>query len=186
MAADRFAGLGLVTTIALAWAGWAAAAAPAPTAAPPVEKKTVRAALAKAAPTHWWHDGTARRPLTLDASLEADFSPAVGKAAGTLRPAGSATKSAAPFVSPVLRDASGRARALPGGVLVVLASPVGEDAARALIVRAGAIPVRRLTDRLWLLEGPTGLGSLELANRLQASGLFESAQPNWWIARTLK
>jgi hypothetical protein len=186
MAADRFAGLVLGSALALAWAGWAVAAAPAPTAAPALDKRTARAAQTKGAPTHWWHDGAARRALTLDASLEADFSPALGKPAGTLRPAGSATKSAAPFVSPVLRDASGRARALPGGVLVVLASPVGDDAARALIVRAGAIPVRRLTDRLWLLEGPTGLGSLELANRLQASGVFESAQPNWWIARTLK
>jgi len=46
--------------------------------------------------------------------------------------------------------------------------------------------VRRLSDTLWIVEGPVGLGSLELANRLQATGRFASAQPNWWVERTLK
>jgi len=39
---------------------------------------------------------------------------------------------------------------------------------------------------VWLLEGPPGLGSLELANRLHAGGQFAAAQPNWWVQRTLK
>jgi hypothetical protein len=121
-----------------------------------------------------------------DTSLEADFSTSIGKSASVLRPAGSATKAAAPLVSPVLRDDTGRARALPGGVLVVMKHPVDEVAARALIARAGAVPVRRVAETIWLLEGPTGLGSLELAERLHETGVFASAQPNWWIERSLK
>jgi hypothetical protein len=60
------------------------------------------------------------------------------------------------------------------------------DNARALISQAGATPLHSLSDRLWLVQGPVGLGSLRLANQLQAAGLFESAQPNWWVPRTLK
>lgn len=140
----------------------------------------------KSGPSHWWQDGAARRPLVVDGRLEADFSPGFGKAASVLRPAGSATKSDAPLVSPVLRDETGRARALPGGVLVVLKRPLDDQAARVLIVRAGAVPARRISDTIWLLEGPTGFGSLALANRLHDSGAFASAQPNWWVERSLK
>jgi hypothetical protein len=103
-----------------------------------------------------------------------------------LRPAGSTGRDAAAQVSPVLRDESGRPRSLPGGVVVVLKTPMDETGARALISQAGAIPLHALSDRLWLVQGPVGLGSLRLANQLQAAGLFESAQPNWWMPRTLK
>lgn len=140
----------------------------------------------KVAPSHWWRDGAVRRPLSIDRALEADFSPGLGKAASVLRPAGSASKSAAPLVSPVLRDETGRARALPGGVLVVLKHALDDDAARMLIAQAGAVPTRRVSDTIWLLEGPAGLGSLELANRLHETGAFASAQPDWWIERSLK
>lgn len=133
-----------------------------------------------------WHDGAVRRSASIDASLEADFSPRAGKDVHVLRPAGSAPISAAPLVSPVLRDESGRLRALPGGVLVVLAAPLDEAAARALIARAGAVPSRALSPLVWVVEGPVGLGSLELANRLHATALFAAAQPNWWVQRTLK
>jgi hypothetical protein len=156
-----------------------------PSVLPLVTGKPARVA-AKAAPTLWWHDGGVRRPLTIDAALEADFTPRVGKDTTVLRPAGLTGKSAATGVSPVLRDDTGRARALPGGVLVVLRAPLDEASARLALTQAGAVPVRALTDTLWLVEGPTGLGSLELANRLHDSGRFASAQPNWWVQRTLK
>jgi hypothetical protein len=103
-----------------------------------------------------------------------------------LRPAGSTDRAAAAQVSPVLRDESGRPRGLPGGVVVVLKTPMDEAAARALIGQAGAVALQALSDRLWLVQGPIGLGSLTLANQLQADGRFESAQPNWWMPRTRK
>ena len=163
----------------------AGAAAPDPSEAPTV-RKPARVFATKSAPTHAWHDGAVRRPLELVGSLVADFSPAALASGGVLRPAGASTKAASTDVSPVLRDETGALRALPGGVLVVLAAPMPEAAARASIAAEGATPVRALTDTLWLVEGPVGLGSLELANRLHASGRFASSQPNWWVRRTLK
>ena len=45
---------------------------------------------------------------------------------------------------------------------------------------------RPLSPRAWLVESPAGLASLELANRLAATGAFAGAQPNWWVERALK
>lgn len=163
------------------------AGATAPSGETPTIAKPPRAtASAKQAATHAWNEGGVARTLRLEGALEADFSPRAGKDAGVLRPAGAAPKSAAPSVSPVFRDESGRLRALPGGVLVTLRAPLPEAEARALLERAGAKPARALAPTLWLVEGPVGLGSLELANALHASGAFAGAQPNWWTPRTLK
>jgi len=153
-----------------------------------IETVSKRPAVAvKSAPTtHAWHDGTAIRMLSLDPTLEAHFAAGLLPQDRVLRPAGSTARDAAAQISPVLRDESGRPRSLPGGVLVVLKTPMDEAGARALISQAGAIPLHALSDRLWLIQGPVGLGSLRLANQLQAAGLFESAQPNWWMPRTLK
>jgi len=137
-------------------------------------------------PTHAWHDGSATRMLTLDQTLEAHFPGGLLPDGKVLRPAGSTDRALAAQVSPVLRDESGRPRSLPGGVVVVLKTPMDEAGARALIGQAGAVALQALSDRLWLVQGPIGLGSLTLANQLQAGGLFESAQPNWWMPRTLK
>lgn len=136
--------------------------------------------------THVWHDGTAMRMLSLDPALEAHFAAGLLPQERVLRPAGSTDRTQAAQVSPVLRDESGQPRSLPGGVIVVLKTPMDETGARALISQAGAIALHALSDRLWLVQGPVGLGSLRLANQLQAAGLFESAQPNWWMPRTLK
>jgi hypothetical protein len=175
----------LAALIAAAWAGGALATV-VPTEPPTVSKPSSRAVAAKQAPTHAWHEAGVRRTLRLESTLEADFSPRVGKDAGVLRPAGAAPKSAAPLVSPVFRDDAGRLRALPGGVLVVLRAPLPEADARALIARAGATPSRALSPTLWVVEAPAGLAALDLANRLHASGAFAAAQPNWWVERTLK
>lgn len=183
MAAERTVAA-LVTVGLAAWTG--AASATVPPGGPPSVSKPARVAAAKGAPALAWHEAGVRRALRLESTLEADFSPHLGKDAGPLRPAGAAMKSAAPLVSPVFRDDEGRLRALPGGVLVALRSPLSEADARALIARAGATPSRALSPTLWVVEGPVGLGSLELANRLDASGAFAAAQPNWWVARTLK
>jgi hypothetical protein len=193
MAAERIARVAARGALIVA-AALALEAGAAPPGAGPLDAATLETAAKpgrgaralKAVPTHWWHDGTARRALVLDASLEADFTPrAVGQGASVLQPA-RGLKSTTPLVSPVLRDESGRARALPGGVLVVLKSPLDDAGARALIAQAGATPTRRVSETVWLLEAPAGLASLELANRLHERGLFASAQPDWWVQRTLK
>jgi hypothetical protein len=151
---------------------------------PSVEVKSV--AIKSAQATHAWHDGTAFRTLSLDPTLEACFAAGPLPEGRVLRPAGSTDRAQAAHISPVLRDGSGRPRSLPGGVVVVLKTPMDETSARALIGQAGAVALQALSDRLWLVQGPVGLGSLTLANQLQAGGLFESAQPNWWMPRTLK
>jgi hypothetical protein len=142
------------------------------------------------APTHAWIDGTTRRPLTLDGTLQADFSPRGPGPKGVLRTAHGPLKDVSTALqSPVLRDETGRARALPGGVLLVLPGPPDlpdEAAARALLARHGAQAARTLAPGIWLLPAPAGLASLELANRLAATGAFVSAQPNWWVERTRK
>lgn len=175
----------------------AAMAQPAPGPIDPSRIDTVskRASVAvkSVQPTHAWHDGTALRMLSLDPSLEAYFATGLlpqdrvlRPEGSVLRPAGSTDRAQAAQISPVLRDESGRPRSLPGGVVVVLKTAMNETGARALISQAGAVPLHALSDRLWLVQGPVGLGSLTLANQLQAGGLFESAQPNWWMPRTLK
>jgi hypothetical protein len=183
MAADRCARALAAALLAVWVPGALATVGPAD---PPTVAKPPRAIAPKAAATHAWHDGAASRALRLEPRLEADFSPRAGKAAGVLRPVTVTVKSADPLVSPVFRDDTGRLRALPGGVLVVLRAPLAEADARALIARSGATPARALSPTLWIVEAPVGLGSLELANRLHAGGAFASAQPNWWIERTLK
>jgi len=135
------------------------------------------------ASTHTWNDGQRQRRLTLQPDLQADFTPRLDKG-GPIQPGTSTSASA--LSSPVLRDDNGQLRALPGGVLVILKAPLQTASARALFAQAGVTPSRQLTDTLWLIESPAGLASLEMANRLHASGLFASAQPNWWMKRALK
>ncbi len=141
------------------------------------------------APTHAWTDGGTVRALTLEPRLHADFSPGPGGRRAVLRESAGPLAHVSPALqSPVLRDESGRARALPGGVVVTLAAGLSADdgAARALLARHGATSARRLASGAWLVETPAGLASLETAERLARTGAFASAQPNWWVERTLK
>ncbi|MFO0459948.1 MAG: hypothetical protein ACK50I_12195 [Burkholderiales bacterium] len=145
------------------------------------------AAAKRIAPTHAWRDGAATRALTVDPGLRADFSGGVAGRSVVLRIATGPLKDVSPALqSPVLRDESGRARALPGGVVVTFADPTDEPAARALLAAHGAPAARPLSPRAWLVESPPGLASLELANRLATTGAFAGAQPNWWVERALK
>ena len=181
--------LAVVSVLAVAGPAPAHAVAPrpdAPAADPPLLSKP-SAAIRRPAPTHAWHDGLALRALSLEPGLRADFSSAPGGRRAVLRESVGPLKSVSPALqSPVLRDESGRARALPGGVVVTFAGPADEQAARELLARHGATAARPLPSGAWLVESPAGLASLELANRLAASGAFASAQPNWWVERTLK
>jgi hypothetical protein len=134
-----------------------------------------------------WIDAGVRRPLFLDTGLRADFSPTQAGKAGVLRRADGPLKDVPSMLqSPVLRDESGRARALPGGVLLVIDAALDDAAARALIERHGAVAVRRVAGPVWLVASPPGLASLDLANRLAETGVFGSAQPNWWVERPKK
>ena len=113
-----------------------------------------------------------------------------GDAGSSADPSGNATAAAAPggaaAVSPVFVDASGRPRALPGGVIVSLKQGLRESQAREQLQAAGLTPVRQIGERMWLVESPVGIASLELANRLHATGRFEFVQPNWWQPRSTK
>jgi hypothetical protein len=175
--------------VAALTAGPARAAAP-PTDVPPAELPLLSkppAVAKRPAPTHAWTDGATVRALTLDPRLRADFSSGTGVRRAVLREAAGPLKDVSGALqSPVLRDESGRARALPGGVVVTFDGAPDEAAARALLARHGAAAARPLSPGAWLVESPAGLASLELANRLAASGAFASAQPNWWVERTLK
>jgi hypothetical protein len=139
------------------------------------------------APTHGWRDGSALRPLSIDSTLRADFTPRRDGGAVALRASEGELKDVpAALQSPVLRDETGRARALPGGVVVVLAEALGDEAARALLAGHGASGARRVGPRTWLVPTAPGLASLEAANRLADTGAFVAAQPNWWVERTPK
>jgi hypothetical protein len=188
-AAQPLAAVQTLGTLLLA-ALFALAVAPAARAAevpvdPPVLAKP--SAAKRIAPTHAWHDGATTRALTLEPGLRADFSAGLAARPVVLRASTGPLKDVSPALqSPVLRDESGRARALPGGVIVVLAAPLDDAAARALLATHGATAARPLSARAWLVESPAGLGSLELANRLAATAAFAGAQPNWWVERALK
>lgn len=140
-------------------------------------------------PTLYWYDGDARRPLQVDAQLVARLGAAAKSArpADVIVPAGLVAKDDASAVSPLLRDASGVPRALPGGVIVTLPADPGAEAARARLRALGVEPVRPIGagTRVWLVASEPGLASLHLANRLHETGSV-SAQPNWWQPRATK
>jgi hypothetical protein len=156
-----------------------------PPGKPPRNPDTAPRAAKATDPSLSWHDGTHRRMLTLEPGLEADFTPRTGRS-GVIQPSGTASAASTALTSPVLRDETGRLRALPGGVLVTLKTPLDEAAARRLLAQAGVVPVRRVSESVWLVEAPTGLESLQLANRLHDSGMFLNAEPNWWSQRSRK
>ncbi|MBA3478737.1 MAG: hypothetical protein H0T52_10125 [Lautropia sp.] len=165
-------------------------------------------------PSHVVNEGDAERPLWIDTSRVAEFSmpgtdqPAiraaepgeVGESSRISKPdpksgpmlqqatpaAGGASAAVATQVSPIFLDASGRPRALPGGVIVALKQAMPEAQARDALQAAGLTPQRQIGERMWLVESPVGIESLNLANRLHAEGRFEFVQPNWWHPRTTK
>jgi len=128
-----------------------------------------------------WTEGGRWRSLTLVPGRVADFTPRVGERGALMREGSPDALS-----SPVFLDEAWRLRALPGGVILILQTSLPEAEREALFRSHGVKPTRRLSDTVWLIEASVGLPSLELANRLQASGAFASAQPNWWMERRLR
>ena len=102
------------------------------------------------------------------------------------QPSAAASGAAAKPVSPVFKDASGRLRALPGGVIVSFRQALAEVEARSTLEAAGLVPLRQIGERMWLVDSPSGIASLDLANRLQEEGQFGFAQPNWWQPKATK
>ncbi|MGE0807773.1 MAG: hypothetical protein AB7L76_19670 [Burkholderiaceae bacterium] len=140
-----------------------------------------------------WYDGTQRRQWRVDPAYVADFA---GRDAAVRGPQSllkrslggeKALETLPAGQSPVFRDETGNARALPGGIIVKLAADQAPRA-RTLLSSAGLTPVRALSPdgSLWLAESPAGMPSLQLANQLHESGRFEWAAPNWWRERVRK
>ena len=143
-----------------------------------------------AAPATFWHDGRQPRGLWLDPAREAEFPTHGG---GTVRPKEASPASAQSGQaqrSPLFFDnaaLNGTPRALPGGVLVELKTPIETEAARLQLESDGLTPVRAIVgNRIWLVASPPGLAALELANRLLQGGRYASVQPNWWQPRLVK
>jgi hypothetical protein len=97
-----------------------------------------------------------------------------------------ATRKEAVQVSPIFLDSTGQPRALPGGVIVSFRQELPEAQARARLEESGLTPRRQLGPRMWLVDSPVGVASLDLAERLQGDERFEFAQPNWWRPRATK
>ncbi|MDO4231220.1 MAG: hypothetical protein Q4D19_03715 [Lautropia sp.] len=89
-------------------------------------------------------------------------------------------------VMPVLRDATGQAVGLPGGLIVTFREDLSESDARARLVAAGLKPQEAIIPSIWTVESPAGLESIEIANRLNAQGIFADVSPNFWSKKTLK
>lgn len=156
----------------------------------------------QAAPSHMVSEGDAMRPLWVDSTRVADFGrpdsgrpvlrpphpgvpgdkPRIGKQdAGTGAP-----DPGAGSVSPVFLDASGQPMALAGGVIVTFSQELPEQQGREQLEAAGLTPVRQIGARMWMVESPVGIESLELAEHLHAQGIYESVQANWWQPRATK
>lgn len=89
-------------------------------------------------------------------------------------------------VMPVLRDATGQAVGVPGGLIVTFREDLSESDARARLVAAGLKPQEAIIPSIWTVESPAGLESIEIANRLNAKGIFADVSPNFWSRKTLK
>lgn len=141
-----------------------------------------------------WYDGGRRRGLLVDDRLRVDFID--GKAVLSDQPAragkalDAATTAGAPADSTVFRDADSPAvkRALPGGVIITTHAPTDAASLDRLLAARGLAVARQLdaSGTRWLVETPSGIAALELANRLHESGDFAAVAPNWWRERALK
>lgn len=150
--------------------------------------------------TYYWYDGGKRQESQLAPQLLADFggnaaaertlataafsAPLGGPRIYRLDGSVAAMRSQAlPGTSPVFRDhgGHGRMRALPGNVVVQFDTETSDEMVTDWAQSEGLVVLRKLSfGNYYLIESPSGLASLELANRLQESGSVLNAQPNWW------
>ncbi len=90
--------------------------------------------------------------------------------------------------SPVLRDANGQLRALPGGIIVRLNPELSPEAARQWFAERNMTVTRKLEigKNTFEIASESGMASLELANSLQGVKDVVWAQPEWWQKRVRK
>ncbi|GAB3546630.1 hypothetical protein GCM10027343_24700 [Noviherbaspirillum agri] len=145
------------------------------------------------ADTYIWYDGGKPKRVVVDRSLVAEFgsraetgaTPVVknGQVRVWRKEDAAVTRAAGEKTSPVLRDGpGGRMRALPGNIIVRLDPNWSSAQVDAWLASQGLTKIGQLpmANNLLVLSSPPGLASLELANRLQQSGMVISAQPDWW------
>ncbi|MFT6907133.1 MAG: hypothetical protein ACJAS1_003807 [Oleiphilaceae bacterium] len=165
-----------------------------------------------ASQSYHWYDGNKKITVHLDEALIADFNPDSDQAAkaakntnlssykkiagaqlwkvdpGSMASAKATVKSQSKTgaYSEVLRDskAKGQMRALPGGVIVQFANDWDEARVSAWINEQGlSIDSKaEFGSNFYILTTPSGLESLEIANRLYETGEVLLASPNWWKA----
>lgn len=87
---------------------------------------------------------------------------------------------------PVLRDATGKAIGLPGGLIITFRNAPTEAEARTQLEAAGLTPGQQIAPGIWQVQSPAGLDSIDLANRLSATGRFADVSPNFWSQKALK
>jgi hypothetical protein len=150
-----------------------------------VSTKAAVTSSTNAATAHFWYDGAERKLLAMDSDRVVRFQ-ADGKAsvlAKAFSQEKSVLKTASETESPLFIE-NGRRRALPGGLIVSLKQARDEQDAREQLVARGLTPVRLIPGdaqaRNWIVASPTGLETLNMANRLHESGHFASVAPNWW------
>ena len=126
------------------------------------------------------------RALKLDSTREVDFGTRPGTEPSIVTK-GSTAKSLV-NKSPLFLDLSTNTeRALPGGVVVTFPFETSPERAKALLASEGLSNAKPLVgSQVWLVESAGGQAALDLANRLQESGKFRAAEPNWWSRRSTK
>ena len=93
--------------------------------------------------------------------------------------------------SPVLHDGpwtSGRMRALPGNVILMLNPVWGDAEINQWISEQGLTVVKKLNfgKNILVLQTPPGLASLQIANSLADLPGVAAAFPNWWVEVSLR
>ena len=75
------------------------------------------------------------------------------------------------------------ARALPGGILIRFKPEVSEENQEKWFLK-NELKVLRTTKtiagKLFLIETPSGISSLEIANQIYQDSMIEFSTPNWW------
>lgn len=150
----------------------------------------------KSPPSRVVREDGVERPLWIDSDRVVDFDKQ-GAGSPSIRPVQPGEKSdgtrdsnsaadADSGISPVFVDSVGQPRALAGGVIVSLRQTLPEAQAVAQLEASGLVPLHRIGERMWLVDAPVGLPSLDLAEKLQGDERFDLVQPNWWRPRTKK
>jgi hypothetical protein len=172
--------------------------------------------IAKEKSSYYWYDGKQKKPLSLDrqrwiefdtdksrqpsASKEQLLEKKIGSAKVYRLSEGGQTKSIqsthsikksadedGTLFSEVF-DSSGQMKALPGGIIVSFKKDWDEKAIAQWADKQNLVinkPLLRNIN-LWLINSPSGIETLNLANKITEQGEVNYATPNWWQPATPK